>query len=557
MVVEVASNVLQPKYMEQIVDDGVLRMDIDVVSRAGVMMLVVALIGGIGGFFSCVLSNIYSQRFGSDLRKLLFRKIMTLSAEQGDTITSGSLITRMTGDTRTVTEFSSVVIQMVVKPFMLFVLGIVMVLGIDPVYGVILLISLPLQIALMYFFIKRSSKIFRIIQKMVDKLNSSAIHLVSNNRLIKSYVREDYESSKFDRQNIDLTATVMRVQLFMAILNPLVMFILNAVVLAVIFVGGFQVEANAIRVGSIMAAISYSQQILMSMMTLGGIFQYISRSRVSAERLAEVLDMEPSVVSGEKKLDHRIESIALRDVTFRYPGSKNSVYPALDGVSVEIRRGESVGIIGATGSGKSTLAALMIRAYDPDSGALLVNGEDIRDYSLGELRSRIVLVYQNSDIFPATLRENITAGRRDYTQAEFEKAAAAAGVDEIADSLAYGYDTKTAERGSTLSGGQKQRVAIARALMRRAEVLILDDSTSSLDSWTEAAVLGKIEKEYGELTRIIISQRISAVRGSDKIILMNNGKIEASGDHASLMESCGLYRSIYEAQDPDGGEALG
>ncbi len=557
MVVEVASNVLQPKYMEQIVDDGVLRMDIDVVSRAGVMMLVVALIGGIGGFFSCVLSNIYSQRFGSDLRKLLFRKIMTLSAEQGDTITSGSLITRMTGDTRTVTEFSSVVIQMVVKPFMLFVLGIVMVLGIDPVYGVILLISLPLQIALMYFFIKRSSKIFRIIQKMVDKLNSSAIHLVSNNRLIKSYVREDYESSKFDRQNIDLTATVMRVQLFMAILNPLVMFILNAVVLAVIFVGGFQVEANAIRVGSIMAAISYSQQILMSMMTLGGIFQYISRSRVSAERLAEVLDMEPSVVSGEKKLDHRIESIALRDVTFRYPGSKNSVYPALDGVSVEIRRGESVGIIGATGSGKSTLAALMIRAYDPDSGALLVNGEDIRDYSLGELRSRIVLVYQNSDIFPATLRENITAGRRDYTQAEFEKAAAAAGVDEIADSLAYGYDTKTAERGSTLSGGQKQRVAIARALMRRAEVLILDDSTSSLDSRTEAAVLGKIEKEYGELTRIIISQRISAVRGSDKIILMNNGKIEASGDHASLMESCGLYRSIYEAQDPDGGEALG
>lgn len=557
MVAEVASNVLQPKYMEQIVDDGVLKMNIDVVTRAGVMMLVVAVIGGIGGFISCVLSNIYSQRFGSDLRKSLFKRIMSLSPEQGDVITSGSLITRMTGDTRTVTEFSSVVIQMVVKPLMLFIFGIVMVLSIDPVYGIILLVSLPLQIALMYFFIKRSSRIFRIIQQMVDKLNVSAIHIVSNNRLIKSYVREDYESSRFDRQNIDLTATVMKVQLFMAILNPLVMFILNAVVLAVIFVGGFQVQANAIQVGSIMAAISYSQQILMSMMTMGGIFQYISRSRVSAERLAEVMDMQPTVVSGELPLTDGIKSIALKNVTFRYPRSKDSKYPAIDNVSLEIKSGERVGILGSTGSGKSTLASLIIRAYDPDSGEVLINGENIKSYSLRDLRENITPVFQNSDIFPATLRENLTRGCGGCTDAELQKAAAAALVDEFAEGLAYGYDTKIAERGNTLSGGQKQRVAIARALLRGARVLILDDSTSSLDLETERAVMKNIEKHYGGVTKIIISQRISSVMGADKIILLNNGKIEAEGSHSQLMKDSALYRSIYETQNPEGGDALG
>ena len=234
MIVEVASNVLQPKYMEQIVDDGVLQMNIDVVVHAGIMMLVVALVGGVGGFISCVFSNIYSQRFGNDLRKSLFKKVMSLSREQSDVVTSGSLITRMTGDTKVVTEFSSAVIQMVIKPLMLFIFGIIMVVSIDPVYGIVLLVSLPLQIGLMIFFIKRSASVFRVIQRMVDKLNMSAIHIVTNNRLIKAYVKEDYETARFDRQNIDLTATVMKVQLFMAILNPLVMLILNGVVLAVI-----------------------------------------------------------------------------------------------------------------------------------------------------------------------------------------------------------------------------------------------------------------------------------------------------------------------------------
>lgn len=556
MIVEVASNVLQPKYMEQIVDDGVLQMNIDVVVHAGVMMLIVALIGGAGGFLSCVCSNVYSQRFGNDLRKSLFRKVMSLSPEQGDVITSGSLITRMTGDTKVVTEFSSVVIQTVIKPLMLFILGIVMVVSIDPVYGIVLLVSLPLQIALMVFFIKRSSAIFRIIQKMVDKLNTSAIHIVANNRLIKAYVKEDYESARFDRQNIDLTATVMKVQLFMALLNPLVMLILNAVVVAIIFIGGFQIEAGLIKIGSIMAVISYSQQILMSMMTMGGIFQYISRSKVSADRICEIMDTEPCIKSGESALDTEVESIELKNVTFRYPRSKESVYPAIDNVSLKLSRGECVGVLGPTGAGKSTLMSLMIRAYDTDAGEVLINSKNIKDYQLPALRSKIIPVFQNSDIFPATLKENITAGCA-CSEEEFRKAVRVARVDEFAPALSAGYDTKIAERGNTLSGGQKQRVAIARALLRNASVLILDDSTSSLDAATEREVLDGIRREYADITLIFISQRVSCMKAADRILLMDRGGIAAEGSREDLYRSSAQYRAICDSQQPEGGDAVG
>ncbi|MBR1535284.1 MAG: ABC transporter ATP-binding protein [Ruminococcus sp.] len=556
MIVEVASNVLQPKYMEQIVDDGVLQMNIDVVVHAGVMMLIVALIGGAGGFLSCVCSNVYSQRFGNDLRKSLFRKVMSLSPEQGDVITAGSLITRMTGDTKVVTEFSSVVIQTVIKPLMLFILGIVMVVSIDPVYGIVLLVSLPLQIALMVFFIKRSSAIFRIIQRMVDKLNTSAIHIVANNRLIKAYVKEDYESARFDRQNIDLTATVMKVQLFMALLNPLVMLILNAVVVAIIFIGGFQIEAGLIKIGSIMAVISYSQQILMSMMTMGGIFQYISRSKVSADRICEIMDTEPCIKSGESVLDTEVESIELKNVTFRYPRSKESVYPAIDNVSLKLSRGECVGVLGPTGAGKSTLMSLMIRAYDTDAGEVLINSKNIKDYQLPALRSRIIPVFQNSDIFPATLKENITAGCA-CSEEEFRKAVRVARVDEFAPALSAGYDTKIAERGNTLSGGQKQRVAIARALLRNASVLILDDSTSSLDAATEREVLDGIRREYADITLIFISQRVSCMKAADRILLMDRGGIAAEGSREDLYRSSAQYRAICDSQQPEGGDAVG
>lgn len=551
---EVASNVLQPKYMEQIVDDGVLRMDLNVVLHAGIMMLLVAVIGGVCGYISCVLTNVYSQRFGNDLRKKLFRRIMSLSAQQDDDYTSGSLITRMTNDTRVVTEFSSVVIQTAVKPLLLFILGIIMVLTIDPIYGVILLVSLPLQFLIVWFFIRRSAPVFAVIQQKLDKLNSFAMHMVSNNRLIKSYVRENYETGRFDRQNQDLTATVMKIQIFMAILNPLVMLILNAVVLAVIFIGGFQVQAGAIRVGSIMAAINYSQQIMMSMMTMGGIFQYIARTKASAERLTEVLDQEPALRSGEQKLDD-VESVSMEHVSFRYPQNTDAVQKVLDDVSFTIRKGECVGIIGTTGSGKSTVARLLIREYDADEGFVRYNGANVREIESHSLRKAVLPVFQNSDMFAVSLRENITKGA-DCTDAEFRMAVHTACVDEFADDLKDGYETVISERGASLSGGQKQRVAIARALIRDPQVLLFDDCTSSLDLETEAAVLSRIRENYHDKTRVFISQRVSTVKNADRILLLDEGRIAAAGSHEELLQSSPLYQSIYMTQNPEGGDEL-
>lgn len=554
VIFEVASNVLQPKYMEQIVDDGVLKMDLDVVFKAGVMMLLVAVIGGVCGYISCVLSNIYSQRFGNSLRKTLFRKIMSLSAQQDDAYTAGSLITRMTNDTRVVTEFSSVFIQMAVKPLMLFLLGIIMVLTIDPIYGIILLVSLPVQFLIIRFFIKRSAPVFATIQKKLDRLNSFAMHIVSNNRLIKSYVRENYEAGRFDNQNRDLTSTVMNIQVFMAILNPLVMLILNAVVLAVIFIGGFQVEARMIRVGSVMAAINYSQQIMMSMMTLGGIFQYVARSKVSAERLTAVLDREPALLSG-KQMINRIDTLSLSHVSFRYPQNQDAQRNVLEDISLKVRGGECIGILGTTGSGKSTIARLLIREYDATDGQVTYNGVDVKDIDTKSLRDQVSVVFQNSDMFSASLRENITKGAV-FSQEDFDTAVRSACVDEFADDLRGGYDAVISERGASLSGGQKQRVAIARALLRAPQVLVFDDCTSSLDLETEAKVLERIRTNYRDKTRIFISQRISTIMGADRIILMDDGRVVAFGSHRELFDSCELYRSIYQTQNPEGGDEL-
>ena len=554
VIFEVASNVLQPKYMEQIVDDGVLQMDLDVVFKAGVMMLSVAVIGGICGYISCVLSNIYSQRFGNSLRKTLFRKIMSLSAQQDDAYTAGSLITRMTNDTRVVTEFSSVFIQMAVKPLMLFLLGIIMVLTIDPIYGIILLVSLPVQFLIIRFFIKRSAPVFATIQKKLDRLNSFAMHIVSNNRLIKSYVRENYEAGRFDNQNRDLTSTVMNIQVFMAILNPLVMLILNTVVLAVIFIGGFQVEARMIRVGSVMAAINYSQQIMMSMMTLGGIFQYVARSKVSAERLTAVLNREPALPSGKQMID-RIDKLSLSHVSFRYPQNQDAQRNVLEDISLEVRGGECIGILGTTGSGKSTIARLLIREYDATDGQVTYNGVDVKDIDTKSLRDQVSVVFQNSDMFSASLRENITKGAV-FSQEDFDTAVRSACVDEFADDLRGGYDAVISERGASLSGGQKQRVAIARALLRAPQVLVFDDCTSSLDLETEAKVLERIQTNYRDKTRIFISQRISTIMGADRIILMDDGRVVAFGSHRELFDSCELYRSIYQTQNPEGGDEL-
>ena len=555
MAIEVGANILQPKYMESIINDGLLRVDMASVRINCILMLSVALIGGVGGYTSCVFSNIYSQKFGNALRKAVFEKaIKSESQKKTDGIDSGAVITRLTMDTRVVSEFSSILVQMLFKPVLLFVFGIVMILTINVYFGLILLVALPLQIGVMIFFIKRSSKFFRTIQKLTDGLNRFALFISSNSRLIKSSVTEKYEAGRFNQKNTELTDEIYTVQRFMAIFNPLITLILNGVMILVIVIGDFQVQAGMIMVGSIMAAISYSQQIMISMMTVGGVFQHVARSVTSAERLTQILDEETPDESARKALDAPFETLSFENVTFRYPQNPDARLPVLDGVDLTVRRGEKVGIIGTTGAGKSTLAHLAVMLYEPTAGRIAVNGEDMRGFSAASVREKIAIVFQDSDVFSGSLRENIVKGLGEYSPEDFDKATATALVDEFAANMPEGYETSLSDRGTSVSGGQRQRIAIARALVRDPELLIMDDCTSSLDSKTEAAVFENIAANYPGLTVIVISQRVSSVMDADRIVLLDNGAVGAVGTHGELCLSSDSYASLYRAQCAIGGD---
>ncbi len=558
LAVEVFGNILQPKYMEKIINDGIISMNTDLVRVYGIRMLLAAVVGGIGGYASCAVSAVYSGKFGNALRKAVFEKIMRSPEGESGGFGTGSLITRMTNDTRAVSDYSSVVLQMIFKPAMLFVSGIVMIFSINVYFGIVLLVTVPLQTAIMYYFIKHSSGFFKRIQKLIDRLNHFSLYISSGSRLIKANVTEEYETDRFNKKNTELTDKIYEVQRFMAIFTPLVTLILNSVMILIIVFGNLQVKTG-MMVGSIMAAISYSNQIMISMMTAGGVFQHIARTSASSERLAEVLGADCGTSSGDRILSAgSFQSFSFENVSFRYPHQGPiTPLPVLDGVSFEIRRGETLGIIGTTGSGKSTVAKLAVRLYEPDSGKILLNGEDVDTYDLENERRTVGIAFQDCDFLSVSLRENIIKGC-DAGQEDFRKAVDSAMVSEFAEKLADGYETVISDKGTSLSGGQRQRVALARALIRKPELLIMDECTSNLDSATEDSVFANIQKNYPDLSVIVISQRVSRISGCDRIILLDNGKIAAQGTHEELTEKSPLYFSFFSSYpDTDGGEDNG
>ena len=554
MLIEVGFNVWQPKLMQKIVDDGVLGANMDLVVRMGLLMLAVAFAGGLGGFLSCIMSNTYAQKFGNDLRKELFSKVIRLSTSQISDYSDGTLINRITSDSRIISEFSSVLIQMIVKPFLLFVFGSVMIFTINRPFGIIVLLSVPVQLVIMLFFISKTSPLFASIQKKLDKVSSLALQLVSNNRLIKAYAREDYEAERFDEANRSLMNTTLRVQKLMAILNPLILLLLNGVMLLIIFAAGIQVQtgyvaASESNIGQIMAAISYSQQIMMSLMMAGTVFQHVARSKASAERIGELLSMEPDIKSGEIKDAGEITELSVDHVGFSYSTEENA-RPILTDVSFDVKRGQRVLIVGATGSGKSTLVGLLSRGYDPTEGKILLNGHPLSDFSLEELRKKIAVVFQNSDFFADTIAANICYGSESNDEQEMKNAAKIAQADSFIDGLKNGYKTRVTEHGMSISGGQRQRLAIARAIMKKPEILIMDDSTSSLDSDTEKALFEGLKKVDIPII-IMVAQRITGLLDADQIVLLNEGRIEYTGTHEELMAKSSRYREIVASQSAE------
>ena len=554
MVGEVLGDLLQPKLMSKIVDDGVLGQDMDLIIRTGLLMLLVLIGGGACGIAASAFGGIASQSFSRDLRVDVFKRVMGLSFEQTDKFTTGSLVTRLTADITAIQQMVDFLLRMLVRDSLLFFGGIIMMLTLNVRFGIIILCALPVEIIMMIIILKKANPYYSIVAKRLDSVNSVVQENVTGARVVKAYVREDTEEKRFDDANISLMESNLRVQTLMAILQPLLMIILNLSVIAVIVIGGWQVQAQAMKVGEVMAAITYLTQVLHGVMMMSMMFQTFAKASASANRLREVLETDPVIKSGSVSLSDKTGgTVSFKNVSFSYPETKGR--PVISDFTLDIKSGESVAILGATGSGKSSLVNLIPRFYDCTAGEVLVDGVNVKDCKLDELRKKVGIVLQKSELFSGTVEDNIKWGDKNATHEEVISAAQAAQADEFIQKIPAGYEGMIAEKGASLSGGQKQRLSISRAVLKKPEILILDDSTSALDLGTEAKLRAEIDRKMSGTTLIIIAQRIQSVKSCDRIAVLDHGRLCACDTHENLLKTCEVYQDIYASQvKTSGGE---
>lgn len=554
MVGEVLGDLLQPKLMSKIVDDGVLGQDMNLIIRTGLLMLLVLIGGGACGIAASAFGGIASQSFSRDLRVDVFKRVMGLSFEQTDKFTTGSLVTRLTADITAIQQMVDFMLRMLVRDSLLFFGGIIMMLTLNVRFGIIILCALPVEIIMMIVILKKANPYYSIVAKRLDTVNSVVQENVTGARVVKAYVREDTEEKRFDDANISLMESNLRVQTLMAILQPLLMIILNLSVIAVIVIGGWQVQAQAMKVGEVMAAITYLTQVLQGVMMMSMMFQTLAKASASANRLREVFETEPVIKSGSVSLSDKTGgTVSFKNVSFSYPETKGR--PVISDFTLDIKSGESVAILGATGSGKSSLVNLIPRFYDCTAGEVLVDGVNVKDCKLDELRKKVGIVLQKSELFSGTVEDNIKWGDKNATHEEVISAAQAAQADEFIQKIPAGYEGIIAEKGASLSGGQKQRLSISRAVLKNPEILILDDSTSALDLGTEAKLRAEIDRKMSGTTLIIIAQRIQSVKSCDRIAVLDHGRLCACDTHENLLKTCEVYQDIYASQvKTSGGE---
>ena len=561
MIGEVMMDLLQPRLMSIIVDDGVLGLsnnntgDLHLVLVTGFKMVGFVILGSFFGIMSGVFANLCSQNFGNDIRKSTFDRIMSLSFEQTDKFTTGSLITRVTND---ITQIQNLVMQCIrgfVRTFMLFAGGIISLLLLDLSFGVVVACALPLVILCAVFFLSKANPKFYILQDKLDRVNNVMQENVSGSRVVKAYVRENYEKNRFETANGELVGTQLDVLLLFSYMTPIMNIILNVSIVAIIKMGSIQVAAGGTTPGNVMAAVTYISQILNAVMRAAMIFQTVSRGVASGRRVDEILQCDPAITDGSFIGETACKGLVeFQNVSFSYPGMGDR--KILDDVSFTVQPGETFAILGATGCGKSSMVNLIPRFYDPTEGRVLVDGVDVRDYPLRDLRDKIAVSLQKSEIFSATVAENIRWGKHDAGQEELIMAAETAQAMEFIRTKAAGMDTQVSQGGTSLSGGQKQRLAISRAVIKNAEILIFDDTTSALDLKTEAKLYAALKKDYPDTTKIIIAQRIASVKDADRIAILENGRIAALGTHAELLANNEIYQDIYNSQ-AKGGEQNG
>lgn len=551
MIGEVLMDLIQPGLMSQIVDDGVLGLNNDGVGnlsliwKMGFEMIGLVLFGGFCGSLNNVFVHLSGQNIGNEMRKDCFRNIMSFSLPQLDAFGTGSLVTRVTNDITQVQNFISQFVRGMIRTSLLMFGSMYCIFRLNRDFGLIVLCAFPFIVGCLVFCLIKANPLFSKLQMQLDSINEIMQEDVSGIRIIKACVREIYEKLRFKKANDELIQTQLKVLVIFAFMNPVINALMYFVVAIILLVGSFEVGGRATP-GNIMAAITYTTQLLNGILMLVMLFQNISRGIVSWKRVKEVLDSEAEIKDGsfEGETKKRGE-IEFCDVSFSYPGSDQIV---LDHINLKIQKGETIAIMGATGCGKTTLVNLIPRFYDVTKGTVFVDGIDVREYNQKILREKVTTVLQKSELFSASIRENIAWGVPNATDDAIQVAANIAQAHDFILSTPDGYHTVVAERGMSLSGGQKQRLSIARAILRPAEILIFDDSTSALDLKTEANLYRSLQESNPESTKIIIAQRIASVRQADRIVVLENGKILACGSHEELMKYCKTYQDIYHSQ---------
>lgn len=555
MLIEVAMDLAQPRMMQKIVDIGIAQLDMSIIINTGLIMIGLALIGAFGGAGNTVFAVRVSQGFGADLRSALFRKVQSLSFGNLDELETGQLITRLTNDVTQVQEVILIGLRILVRAPLILVGSLIMAVITSPKLALILLALGPVSLVVIILVVRKAHPMFAEVQSRLDRLNTVMQENLAGVRVVKAFVRADYEEQRFGTANENLMNRTIKAMRLVAVVMPFMMLAVNLGLVAVLWFGGIQVASGNMKVGQIMAFVNYLLHALMSLMMVSMLLIQVSRAEASADRILEVLNNTPKIKDRPDSLDifNPQGQVAFEHVTFSY--NSDSQEPVLRDVSFVANPGQTVAILGATGSGKSSLVNLIPRFYDVNEGKVTIDNMDIRDVSKEALRRSIAFALQESVLFSGSIRDNIRYGMPDATDEEVISAAKAAEAHNFISGFPDSYDTQLGQRGVNISGGQKQRIAIARALVTKPAILILDDSTSSVDIETEARIQDSLLELMGKCTSFVIAQRISTVLTADKILVLEDGSIVAEGTHNELVKSSPIYREIYESQLGNGGEA--
>lgn len=551
MLTEVAGEVMLPKFMSMIINNGVASRNVAYIGKMGALMVLTVLFMAVGGILGAYFSAKASISFTSDMRNDLFRKVQQFSFENIDDYSTGSLVTRLTNDVQQVQNVLMMGLRMALRAPGMFLGALIMAFMMNRQLAVIILIVIPLLLAAILLILKTAFPRFGEMQRRLDRLNSGIQESLTNVRVVKSFVREDHEIEKFSKLNDDLKESSLRALRIVIATMPVMMFAMNVTTLAVVWYGGNIIIAGKMPVGDLTAFTTYIVQILMSLMMLSMVFLQSSRASASMKRINEIFDTEIGLNDDHaKNKDKKVTEgcVEFKNVSFGYGGENGRKDLVLEGISFTAEPGQTIGIIGSTGSGKTSLVQLIPRLYDVTGGEVLVDGVNVKEYSLKHLREGVGMVLQKNVLFSGTIEENLRWGNEDAPMEDVIRFSESAQADPFVKTFKNGYDTEMGQGGVNVSGGQKQRLCIARALLKHPKILILDDSTSAVDTATEAKIRESLYHDLKDTTKIIIAQRISSVQEADQILVLEDGKIIGHGTHEELLKTCEAYSEIYTTQ---------